>query len=1542
MITLTPLNNPEGITQQEYSSSQEALIPVVDSTSEFNPVTDQIIFSVETVTGELLQSDKVSNFAIRNYENTQNEDQISSVVVHPIRDLQDTGYDVGTYNVYYNFYRNALKSSEYKYFIQEISPTRTELRLSVNNVESEEINSLVEEFKSTLEGVAFKDFYVNIDGTYYIANNIAVDATSVPSTILIKLYQPLPPSISVNTQLQVVLETAETIGYNLNLPPKPIIVQDDVTYIKGPNFSYQLSDQVNNSTGEQDYSKLVETTALTSSYNELQNILTQKGIQINVDYTQFENFIQYSSAEERLANFYYKVGQIEKFNNNINDILSITGSTSSSLQVSASIASYESQITDFIKNFDGYENYLYYTSGALAYPKSNDTQPYKLQSTGSEEVLEWLGSKDEASSYYGGRIFSASQYDDDNLDNLVNSIPEYLRNDPNNSGYEVFLNMIGQHFDTIYSYVDSITERYNADNRLDYGVSKDLVADALRGAGLKLYQNNFSSDNLYASLLGISNSGSLLPPTGSEVIETYVTASNLAIPLDNINKETYKRLYHNLPYLLKKKGTVAGLRALINCYGIPDTILRISEFGGKDIDNSGDWDYYQSKFNYAGKLNGQNSDERIFISDYELNSDWGSLGNNPETIAFRFRWTGSLPEIDQYYGLFNYNSGNNSFLGLDYTGSAYVSSSAYSGSIVSESIYLGTLTYVDGSNDKVQVTGSFFDGNWWGVALSTGSDEGILRVANKIYNGQDGFKIGESSTDTPGNTLGTNYSSSNDFYFPSFGNMERNSNIYTSSGDFVYQELRFYNTPISEETFHDFVMNPFSIEGSSPSSSAENLAFRAPIGSTLDRTGSTTKKSIHPKSTGSIDFVTSSFVAGQDSNYYFNVSASDFAANTEFIYYDQPAVGIKNRVSEKIRSVNNIVPSGDTLSAYRTIQQRYPTSESYTRDVNYVEVAFSPQNEINDDINSSFGHFNIGEYIGDPLQISESVTSYPDLDQLRDSYFEKYTKNYNWKDYIRLIKYFDNSLFKMIQDFTPANSALTSGVVIKQHLLERNKQRPPQAESSRHDYSGSIESGFINGNNALDLNINTESKIAIICKQTNRIPGAPPTSDLQNSNFYLNLLKNTVTGDGILTGDFTFDQDTGKIGLASSVNEDLISKIPLGIRTILKGQNLGNGQPYTAVLSSSLSTRGEVIAEGFTSDFDLAVGQIMDIRFKTVYFTDPQETFQVYLKTSAVPSPSAETTNTNTENRLEIKPTNTTSTEIVFDIDTSPSPIPFTDYYHEVDTTNFSQSFSYTVDTPYGPQPVTQSDEREFYNGEYSGSNILVTDGNLNFVQVEETDESFTQTQTVAKASTNGYPYSTDDGYIFTRVGVGGNPFNYSQIIVGATDSDGTDISSELDKLKVGGIFSVKSNGTYGGTLTCTITSITKIEVVSNTFNYVFNVTVPLTYGGDFYIATTEVSGAPNDIYTFPGSLTIVFEDSREINTSKDANPILNNVDESRLSDIYMDIDYSSGLITPTNISVLENRTATKAPVPDSNYSQATWRNGRYDGSRVSSPNFNL
>ncbi len=54
-----------------------------------------------------------------------------------------------------------------------------------------------------------------------------------------------------------------------------------------------------------------------------------------------------------------------------------------------------------------------------------------------------------------------------------------------------------------------------------------------------------------------------------------------------------------------------------------------------------------------------------------------------------------------------------------------------------------------------------------------------------------------------------------------------------------------------------------------------------------------------------------------------------------------------------------------------------------------------------------------------------------------NDYFEKYTHNYDIWDYIRLIRYYDNALFKMVKDYVPARTSLATGIVFIQHILER-------------------------------------------------------------------------------------------------------------------------------------------------------------------------------------------------------------------------------------------------------------------------------------------------------------------------------------------------------------------------------------------------------------------------------------------------------------------------------------------------------------------------
>jgi hypothetical protein len=266
------------------------------------------------------------------------------------------------------------------------------------------------------------------------------------------------------------------------------------------------------------------------------------------------------------------------------------------------------------------------------------------------------------------------------------------------------------------------------------------------------------------------------------------------------------------------------------------------------------------------------------------------------------------------------------------------------------------------------------------------------------------------------------------------------------------QEIRYYTQPITEESFNAYVMNPSSIEQS------QYLAFRASLGGEL-YTGST---SIHPKITGS--WVSTSSFTGT-SNFYIS-STPTYSYNNEYFFYDQPPVGIKNRVSNKIKQSSLILPSTgsglpttNVLSSFIKIQQDFSVSQSYTSDLNLAEIAYSPQNEINDDISSQLGYFNIGDY----LDIRTTGSSYQALDTLRNQYFEKYKANYDYKDYIRLIKYFDNALFKMIKDYVPARTSISTGIVIKQHILERNKYSEPVVTFTQPEYTSSIDMYTITG-----------------------------------------------------------------------------------------------------------------------------------------------------------------------------------------------------------------------------------------------------------------------------------------------------------------------------------------------------------------------------------------------------------------------------------------------------------------------------------------------
>ena len=189
-------------------------------------------------------------------------------------------------------------------------------------------------------------------------------------------------------------------------------------------------------------------------------------------------------------------------------------------------------------------------------------------------------------------------------------------------------------------------------------------------------------------------------------------------------------------------------------------------------------------------------------------------------------------------------------------------------------------------------------------------------------------------------------------------------------------------------------------------------------------------------------------------NSTFTISNPSFKVNREKTAQNQIPAGISSEINDKI-IIDTTTSGSTTLSSMRSIQQK-DYSNQRDVDAGYVEVAFSPTTQINKDIVGQVGYFNLGDYLGNLQQMSTDTNSYYNLDVLRDEYFTKYTKSYDLQDFVRLIKFFDNSLFKMVKDFTPSNVSLSAGVVVKQHILERNKHRRTLVSSTDETLSGSV------------------------------------------------------------------------------------------------------------------------------------------------------------------------------------------------------------------------------------------------------------------------------------------------------------------------------------------------------------------------------------------------------------------------------------------------------------------------------------------------------
>jgi len=911
-----------------------------------------------------------------------------------------------------------------------------------------------------------------------------------PHSVVYKLYDELSDDIEIGDTCFVVREMAPTHTETVNLIN---FVDEEISDIllRSPNLQSvdspigrgetQYKTKGSILTSDTAVSKQLEDEFLSGSFDS---------VNLNIDYSQFANFVNFSSVEQRLKNFKYKLEQIET---NVSQSASLaTNNNPTTSSLTTQIQKYERNTRKYVNEFDGFEKYMYiesssYVSNSLgeffsnAWPKTGGsgttTSPYIFAATTSSVGI----------SFYSAQNTSASLYDRENRNRLANNLPAHIKENSENDTFIKFIDMTAHHFDGIWTYVNGMSDIYNRSDKLDVGIPKDLLVSVAESLGWKM-PNSKDLIELPKFALGFNVTGS----------SSTVHAISSTTAERDISREIWSRIINNMPYFLKTKGTVQALRGLINCYGVPATILRIKEYGGPDVKNDTPTYEIERKFTKAIDFKGTQYVKTTWANDQ-------NSSRKPDTVELRFKSaTGSnqtLLQVGSSWALrlkengSSDNYGSVSFMLSGSEGYQELSSSQlpiYDGDFysimlrrtiipeASQSYVNDTVSY--GAN-RIKLNNSTLYPSKGKIAISNTEGKDItLEYTDK--NDTTGELVGVKgwpkrqikTADTTTFIAGVatqsrvlpmiditsdavNQSIKYDLYVKKY-NGGRDKIIYESENSMIISgseglvsesynaqftasqaayiggnnttfgaqfsgsmmEFRYWNSPLNESAFNNHVASPKSFNGNHASASYTDLVLRYSFDDNINQSTNTSVRD-----------------TSADQSYIQTGSAVGFANEINYSSIEEqqnmfiPNIGASRRMSSKIRIETN--KRTRQLSVDKRAEKA--AFDFAPLDSNKLGLFFAPTDVINEDIILSVADLDFNEYIGDPRDVFE--LSYRGLEKVAYSYWQKYTTPNNFWDYMRLIKYYDQSMFDQMKILIPARTKPTFGVIIEPNIFERSK-----------------------------------------------------------------------------------------------------------------------------------------------------------------------------------------------------------------------------------------------------------------------------------------------------------------------------------------------------------------------------------------------------------------------------------------------------------------------------------------------------------------------
>lgn len=967
-------------------------------------------------------------------------DEVSNSLLINIREVFNiSGIDRGAYKVIVNMLRPLLGTSDQPIvFIKEIgtgAKSRDEVRLDLIPGASDNQILALQNFAQAINQLVAEDVLnhvvVNFGFNKIIkVRNIKFDLTE--KSMFIKAYDSIADDITEKDSgyigFEIIDPYIDTVV--LTAPIEPAFSNT----MRGPNFDIDNGIGNSKSTVFKSFNDLLTSDATTNQKILNDYVSGSDEITLNIDYTDYENFVFYGSAQERIENFKYKLELVEYYDQQIGSLNDSSGSANIP-QLQANNTVFTKRKDNLISSFSPFEKWLYYepTGSIFTHGVTGSLTPFPKYTSGSRQFVHHTTSS-LAVNWYNTEIVSSSAYDKENYNRLANTTPDHIVRDPNNSQYLVFLDMIGEHFDELYAFTKGLTSIYERDEHPSRGMPNELLPSIAESMGWQVQSVKDTSD-LWLYSAGLNSSGSLVE-----------TGSLKSLPHKNLNYQVWRRIVNNMPYLLKSKGSARAVKALISIYGIPHTLISIKEYGGAPKETFKPA-LIDDHFSYKLNFDGEQQIETAW-NDIPTGSKWG-YSHYPKTVEFRFSTEYSASVSQSLWSL----EGNNTSVNLETVHSNAHYTSSYSGSY--DYGYLRMFVKDDnGTFDYMYVSSSYlpiYDGDMWNVMLNANEGTDSIDVyVQKASDCVDGQIVHSASFSTLDDYAAPDYSDLG-WFNPTAesiigGSLKDNqfvsyNDVHRFSGSI--QAYKEYTEIIKLDTFNDHTLNPAAYHGNSPTSSYYTLYKYFPLGIDGRRedhsvvtevTSSQPDRSVNAITTGS--FV--GFTGDQTTQY---------TSFREQHYVYTPTIGGNNIISDKVRLEDNSL-MWDLSPDARAEKSRYDFAPI---DNNRLAIVFSPTDQINREIFNHTGFAELDDYIGDPSDQFEY--QYKDLRGFSEEYWKKWSRKYNINEFIKIFSVYDYTIFEQIRQTIPARADLIDGVLIEPHILERPKViiNRPSIEQLQHD-----------------------------------------------------------------------------------------------------------------------------------------------------------------------------------------------------------------------------------------------------------------------------------------------------------------------------------------------------------------------------------------------------------------------------------------------------------------------------------------------------------